>query len=231
MRTPSMRLNALPAVALAVILVCAHHAAAFELRLVPTTSTTIAIGEPVSFDLFLDTQGESGIWAFQVGLGYEPSAFDYAPELSGAASYVLYSPGGGVGNPDVWLESDVSDFCCDPPPIWAGTGPPNVATGFVSSRILEDVVTRATATNAYLSTMTFTATREGSFMFDIGLQFAGNAFVIGSGDPLMLEDIEDQVATVGDTLVTVIPEPSTAALLGAGLFAIARSRPRRRSGP
>ncbi len=226
MQTRPMR-SGIAATALSLLL--AVSASAYELRLEATSPTTVSLGELVSFDVFLDTQGESEIMIIGAGLAYDPNAFWYHPDLSDANDYALYTPGSGKGDPPIWLDPAPNADCCDPPAIWTGSGPRQVLIFFSSSGLIQEISTTATATSEYLATLTFAATEPGEHLFDLSLDLNGHAFTVGSGG--IYEEISSEVSVVGDTLVTVIPEPGTAVLIGAGLFALARSRPRRRSEP
>lgn len=202
----------------------ATSASAYEIRLVQTTPGGMfpqgAPGDVVSFDAYLDTQGQSDIMFFAVGLSYEASLLTYEPALSDAVDYVLYTPGNGPAEPASWLYPESDPFALWPAPE---PGREQVMLAFIAPGFEP---TRATATNAYLGTISllnYTPWLGGlQFDFDHG----GSAFAVSDGEGGALY-IEDQVATT----IVWSPEPSTALLVGVGLVATAwRSKSLKRSG-
>jgi hypothetical protein len=202
-------------------------AAAYELRLIATSpSSPVAPGDFVSYDLYLDTQGESGIVLFSVGLTFDPSGLAYRPDLSDAEDYYpLYAPAVGKTTPATWL---VPPPGFDPPQLWP-VPPPGLAqvnVDFIEVNLGETV---ATATNLYLATLTFEVTYTPSGPENIGftspmnLSFdnGGNIFNVGG------VDVSDQVGIVNTgPVIQVIPEPTTALLLGLGLCGLGVARRR-----
>lgn len=202
-------------------------AQAYELRLVATTSTVIIPFEReiVSYDLFLDTRGQSGISGFSASLQFDPFFLRYEPGLSDANDYYpLYAPGVGKSQPATWLTP-----LSDPPALWSGAQPLNgdqvITFDFVSANLPQ---TYATATNQYLATVSFAWTGNGSlsgmlFGFDVfpGTDTGAGFHVLGLGD------VASSVTTINTgSVVTLMPEPTTALLVGLGLAALGVHRRR-----
>ena len=203
-------------------------ATAYEIRLVPTTPTTqVLVGQIVSFDAFIDTQGESDITLFSTSLVFDDVGFDFRQDLSDANDQLLYSPAIGKGQPATWLDPYFNPDCCDPPAQWLGSGPAQIQLNFALNRLLDQPTpgTIATATNEWVGTLAFEAVQPGAFTFEWGFGQAGNVFARSD-----LVDIQDQISTPVATLATVlVPEPSTALLVAVGTFALGRSARRRRA--
>ena len=204
----------------------ASMASAYELRLeAPTPTTGLQVGDLISFDAYLDTQGEANIWVFSVSLSFESAGFAYREDLSdNTDDQLFYVPAAGKA-PAYWLEAHT-----DKPTQWPGnSGPDQYNVDFLiqpDGALLAGSSTNTTATNVYLSTLTFEAVAPGTFLFDWGLDKGGNVFTLG-GDPV--QEITELVSTPGSTIATVVPEPTTALLVSMGLGALGWSR-RHRSG-
>ena len=215
-----MRLLRILALVTTLLVACTSTALAYELRLVQTTpGGTIGSGSEVSFDLFLDTQGESNIVLISVGLSYDPTLLLYEPSLSDAADFVLYAPAGGKGSPATWLEP-----VNDPMGLWVAPEPgrEQVMFDFWETNLggLPVISTTATATNEYMATVTFSHVGAGDWAGGLRFDLDHNGNVFTVGNPLT--NVEEITGQVGTSIVFT-PEPSTALLLGLGLAGLARS--------
>ncbi len=163
------------------------------------------IGDLVSYDVYLDTQGQSNIILFSASLTYDPSVVNYRPDLSDAEDYYpLYSPAVGKGNP-TWLVP-----ATDPPGLWPSP-PPGLEQINVDFLEVNLNPTTATATDQYLGTLTFELVGPGTSAMSWSLDNEGNIFVV---DQVGIQtDIAPQVSMV----VVWAPEPTAALLVGMGL--------------
>lgn len=209
-------------------LLATSSAVAYELRLVQTSPAVISVGELAVFELYLDTQGESDIAILSAGTAFDDSRFAYRSDLSTSASYVLYSAGTGIADPARWLKAPDNAASGGNPTRWPVAGTSHVNADFVSNNILSGdgnlVGTTATADNALIATIIFEATATGTANFALGLDLNGNTFAVTGLSENVTDDIASQVSTIGDFNVTVVPEPSTALLIGLGLAGVARVR-------
>lgn len=209
-----MRLLKINMLAIALVLFGAFSASAYQLSLVPTTPTTVAnIGDLISFDVFLDTEGASGITLFSSALIYDPTVVQYRPDLSDAEDYYpLYAPALGKGSVPTWLEPTF-----DPPGLWINPTPgtQQVNVDFIETNLGN---TTATATNLYLATLTFEAVGYGTStgywgfapptitgIFSVNQVDVAGTLAFATGSP---------------TMTVVIPEPTTALLVGLGLVGL-----------
>ncbi len=213
-----MRARIISAVAATVALLCATTATAYELRLIATTPTDVIPGEIVSYDLFLDTQGQSNIILFSASLTFDPNVLTYRPDLSDAEDYYpLYSPASGKAIPATWLTP-----VADPPGTWPAppAGLAQINVDFIEVNLNES---NGTATNQYMATLSFEAAAPGVSNMNWSFDNGGNIFNVGN------VDISDSVSMVntGPFVFTgsAIPEPTTALLVGLGLIGLgARAR-------
>ena len=202
-------------------LILAATATAYELRLITTTPTFgLSRGSVVSYDLFLDTQGQSNIVLFSASLTFDPNVLAYRPDLSDAEDYYpLYSPASGKTIPPTWLTP-----VADPPALWPAP-PPGLAqvnVDFIEVNLNE---TAGTATNLYLATLTFEAIGGGLSTMNWSFDNGGNIFNVSG------VDVSGSVSmpNTGSTVFVggpPIPEPTTALLVGLGLAGLAIRRRR-----
>ena len=196
-------------------------ATGYELRLVTTSPTTVGVGDFVTFDAYLDTEGESDIWGFQIGLTYDDAHFEYRPELSDATDYTLYTPSTAKADPPRWL-APIGEWA-DPPQIWGGLGPKKVVfeilSGTAANQNPAKRGTIATATNAFIGNLTFEAKALGSGDFDWGFGEYGDSFRLSD-----TVDIQSEISTPGGGIINVVPEPATALLVCMGLAGLGLAR-------
>ena len=177
----------------------------------PSGIGSVIFGDIVSWDVYLDTEGESGITLISFSRTYDPTIMTYLPYLSDANDYYpLYAPMESKSQPATWLVPNA-----DPPNPWSGTLPPiggQINVEFYESNLGQTV---ATATHLYLATLSFEVTgvgfEGGSWSFDQ----LGNTFTAYG------VDVSDEVSWV------FVPEPTTALLLGLGFAGLGVSARRR----
>ncbi len=209
-----MRLLMINLLAAALVLFSATFASAYELRLIATTPTEGLApnpGQVVSYDLFLDTQGQSNIVLFSASLTFDPTILQYEPGLSDAEDYYpLYAPASGKTIPATWLTP-----VADPPALWPAPPPglQQINVDFIEVNLNE---TTGTATNQYLATLSFTTTgTAGTSIMNWSFDNGGNIFNVSGAD------VSPGVSMVNTgPAVTVVPEPTTALLVGLGLVGL-----------
>ncbi len=175
-----------------------------------------APGDQIVYDLYLDTEGESDIVHFGLGVYFDPTIVHYRSDLSDLADYVLYSPAiidDSGRTPASWLVPSQ-----DPPALWPGEKPPGLEQLHVRFVEIALESTIATATNAWLGRIVFQAIGPGAAEIIPGWDQGGAMFAThygGAWDP-------------GPPIEVVwAPEPTTALLVGVGLAALAAARRRR----
>lgn len=207
----------------AMIIVCAGTAGAYELRLVVPDSMSVS-GPTALFDVYLDTQGQKNISFFSVSLSYDASFLTYNPALSGINDYYpLYAPAvmGTKATPSfpaTWL---TPGFPVEPFD-WVGNGGGGTPAGLTGQINVDFIVNtgaigqaQGTATNLWLATLAFDRTGDGGYgPLLFGFEGGGNVFSING----------DSTTVVPNTVIEFVPEPGTALLVGLGLFGLAMAR-------
>lgn len=208
-----MRLLMINLLATALVLFSASFASAYELRLVSATpaNTISSVGDIVSYDIFLDTQGvNEGIVLFSASLIFDPAVVNYRLDLSDAEDYYpLYAPGSGKTQPATWLIP-----IADPHQLWPAppAGLNQVNVDFIEVNLNESI---GTSTNEYLGTLAFEVTGEGTSAMNWSFDGGGNIFNVQG------VAIDEQVSMVNTLpVITTIPEPTTALLVGLGMVGL-----------
>jgi hypothetical protein len=206
-----MRLLMVNLLAAALVMFSVASASAYQMNLVATTPTTgVAVGGLVSFDVFLNTEGQSDILAISTSFTFDPTVVAYRADLSGAEDYYpLYAPAGKGGT---YLYPTFN-----PPAPWGGTLPAiggQINVDFTEANLAR---TTATATNLYLATLTFEVVGPGQSAGEWGFGKGGNTFSTGTPPA----NVAGTLAFAnGDAGINVIPEPTTALLVGLGLVGL-----------
>ena len=239
-----MRLLMINLLATAMLLVGAGAASAYQLNLVATTPTDgIAVGDLVTYEVYLNTEGLSSITLFTAAFSFDPNVVAYRSDLSAQNSYFpLYALGNPKqGTTTAWLEpvpfpgdpnpgdpgntcSLADPLCANPAKLWTGNQPPVGAQVNVSFKETNLNPTTATATNLLMARLTFEAvgfgTSAGAWSFTD--DFGGTVFSVADVDITAPEYAGPLSVTAGGTqpLVSVIPEPTTALLVGLGLVGL-----------
>ena len=225
-----MRLLMINLLAITALLFSAASASAFSMSLVPQGNTSGLVGDIVSFDVFLDTEGDLGANLISVSVTFDPTVAQYRPDLSATNSYYpIYTPAASKSEPASWLVPSPFDgnvctgadpLCSNAPGEWVGTLPAiggQVNVDFVSSTFptgLSGALDNG-STVVQLATVSFELIGFGTSAGAFGFGNGGNVVGLTGGT-----DVTDQVATSGAPTMSVIPEPTTALLVGLGLVGL-----------
>ncbi|MBW1883823.1 MAG: PEP-CTERM sorting domain-containing protein [Deltaproteobacteria bacterium] len=197
-----MRLFIVDLLIAGLLLFSASSASALALSLVAMTGTTLNIGENVTMELRLDTEGETNLTSLFASVGNDnPGTF---PFVSGT------SPGQILFNTSTFEGvARVSQPVADVP----GDAPGRVrAASFATSNPTGSGVSSA---NQLLATLTFIAT-------GLGVANIVPLLIVGSDEVTVNQiSVTGSVRIAGPVSITVIPEPSTALLMGLGLAGLA----------
>jgi len=224
-----MRLLMINLLATALVLFSASLAGAFELRLVPQQGGDVLAGDRVAFDIFLDTQGQNGISTLVVGLAYDDSVMQWDSAASFQEDYYpLYAPAvvGAKAEPSfpaTWLVLPTTGS----PSQWAGNpmaGPytAQVNVAYVANSGGPLGAAQGTSTNLLIATLVFDTTEGftdlGFLAGDGGQGQSGGTILTINGDGT---SVIPSTPNLGDSFVNaVIPEPTTALLVGLGLVGL-----------
>ena len=205
-----MRLLKINLLAAALMLFSVSIASASSITLVPTTPTNpVNVGDTVSFDIVADIT-DINVLVFGVGVLFDPNVLTYEPGQSGASgTYILYSVGAG-SVPTTWLKPQA-----DPWQIWAGSKPAGleqVNVNWIAQTFVDNVGSQATGTGILLGNISFTASGPGATDVALSFDVGGTIFNVGG------DDVSAGVPV--NSVPVVVPEPTTALLVGLGMVGL-----------
>lgn len=210
-----MRLFKINLLAVALLVFSVATASAYRVDLVSSDfGTTIAPGDLISIDVVLDTEGGANMLLVGLGVLFDESVFTYRQDLSSNPTYLFY-----VTAKQPWL-------------IPASTCTPVCGiNGIISNQVQIDWISTALTTPAgaagtglgTLATLVFQATGSGIGGFDFQV-IDGNLSTV-----FQLGDLSEPPLTLGPGGTVVVPEPTTALLVGLGLVGLGVAGRRSRS--
>jgi len=167
-----------------VLMLAAADASAYRMWLEADRDvSTMAVGDVVTLELHLDTEGKSDILLLSVGTLYDPYVMAYDASASMSSEYALYGPGQAKGQTSSYL----APFFSAPYP-WQGTTPAGYgqinadyfSSNFAPSADVSLMGTVTVSDDELLATLVFQKIAEGDVGFLLSGIAAGNT--IGYND-------------------------------------------------
>ena len=202
-----MRLLTINLLAAALLFLSAAQAGAYRMWLAPAGPIVAAASDTITVDVHLDTQGQSNITILAGAVVYDTTALTYLPGSSSTPTYILYSPQLGGTTPSAWLEPKV------PAPSTVSYNPPlEVVPGIVVTGWVEPSLgaTQATTADLIIATLAFHVAASTQISLQVGP--AGTVVQLGDGTR--------PVVDTGAPVDVIVPEPTTALLVGLGLLGL-----------
>jgi hypothetical protein len=216
-----MRMLTIILIAFVTLAFSATIASAYKVTMTTDYDGSDVVGSDyITVKVWLDTEGESNIAFFEVGVIFDTATLAYERSLSttggsalpgypGYPNYLLYAAAAGASGATL-MEPRVpvpNGFSWDPPHTQAFSDQVHVA--WVASNVANTLfaTTSATATNALLATLVFHVIPNAvSSELALTLTEGGTVFELGTGP------ISDQVILSPSITVNVAPEPGVLAV-------------------
>ena len=178
----------------------ATSASAISLTLGGANGQTVGVGGQVSVTVTLDTEGATGITLLSVGVLFDEGNLSYNSVATSAPTYILYLNG----------KTAYMQPAANPPEIRFGTTN-QVNVDYVATNLSTG---NGLAGTALLATLVFDVIAGGDGVAELALSItsAGNIVQMAGG--------VNTTASLAGAGTVVIPEPTTALLVGLGLVGL-----------
>ncbi len=176
----------------------------------------LEMGDRITVDVHLDTEGDTGLQYFSVAVVYPPDVIDYVPaESSYNDYYPLYAPAVSPANSTWFVATGPS--APDHPPRWPLTDD-QLNVDFIEHSLRPS---HSTASDEIMATIVFKPVGFGSGQIELGFDRGGNIFGINQ------VDVKESIDTGAPIVVNAAAVPSLAPwgfVLLAGVIAFAGRR-------
>ena len=178
----------------------ATSASAISLTLGGANGQTVAVGSQVSITVTLDTEGTTGITLLSVGVIFDEGNLSYNSGASSAPTYILY-----VNGKTPYMQPSFN-----PPALRFGTTN-QVNVDYTATSLLDGTGGDGVA---LLATLVFDVIAGGDLVAELSLS------ITSPGNIVQLAGGVNGTASLAGAGTVVIPEPTTALLVGLGLVGL-----------